>query len=160
NFDPSKGPVSNGQVASTNLQANVTSHTVTSADFTVPGYAFDKTHNYEVEIGLIQTKDGTGNLNNSNLQAISRVYADFTPVEGGGPAINLPVALESGAYKFNITVVPGQTYYIDPAVAIGYDYQIGEGNPTFLSVVLPAGIGDGLYNIIGFDAAGHQVVLA
>jgi hypothetical protein len=36
-----------------------------------------------------------------------------------------------------MTVQPGVTYYIDPAVATGYIYQTGTGNPNFSSVELP-----------------------
>jgi PEP-CTERM motif len=154
-------PTSNGQVSSTNVSPGVTSHTVTAADFTVPGYAFQPDHNYSIEIGLIQTKDGSSTvLNNRNLAAISRVYADFRTSNTGGPAVNLPVTLENGSYKFNIAVQPGTTYYLDPAVAIGYDYRIGVGDASFRSVVLPAGIGDGLYDIFGLGANGATTLLA
>jgi hypothetical protein len=153
------GPGNNGQVASVNLQPNVTSYEVKASDFTVPGYAFTLGKNYSIEISLIQTRDGTSNLANDNLKAIARAYADFTPVEGGGPAVNLPVVLANGSYQFNITVEPGVVYYIDPEVAIGYDYAIGTGDPFFQSVVLP-NVGDGLFNIFGFDANGDLVLLA
>lgn len=151
---------SGGQVASINVPPSITSHTVTAADFTVPGYAWQKNKNYSIEISLIQTKDGTGNLSNSNLQAIARSYADFTPNEGGGPPVNLPVVLENGAYQFNMAITAGQTYYIDPEVAVGYDYAIGEGNPNFATLDLPDNIGDGLYDIFGFDAGGNLLLLA
>ena len=161
NLDPTKGPINNGQVTSRNLLPTTTSYTVTNADFTVPGYAFQLGHNYSIEIGLIQTKDGSStNLGNSNLQAISRVYADFRPTTGSGPVVNLPVVLDSGVYKFDMAVDFGKTYYIDPDIAVGYDYAIGAGNPNFKSVVLPNGIGDDKYNIYSFDDASHPVLLA
>lgn len=153
------GPGNNGQVTSRNLQPNVTSYEVTAADFTVPGYGFTLGKNYSIEISLIQTRDGTSNLANNNLKAIARAYADFTPVEGGGPVVNLPVVLADGSYQFNITVEPGVVYYIDPEVAIGYDYAIGAGDPLFLSVVLPD-VGDGLFDIYGFDAGNNPFLLA
>ena len=37
--------------------------------------------------------------------------------------------------------------YIDPLVAIGYDYQVGAGDPLFTSVTLPTGIGDNKYQL-------------
>ena len=149
-----------GQVANIDVLPNVTSHTVTAADFSVPGYGFQLGRNYSIEISVIQTKDGTSNSNNSNLQSIARSYADFTPNAGGGPPVNLPVVLANGAFQFNMSVVAGQLYYIDPEVAIGYDYEIGAGNPNFTSVDLPDAIGDGLYDIFGFDANNNQVLLA
>lgn len=144
---------SNGQVASRNVLPSVTSYTVSPADFTVPGYAFQLGRNYSIEIGLIQTKDGTStNLSNLNLAAISRVYADFRPTSGPGVGeVQLPVVLPDGSFQFNFEVVAGQTYFLDPPVAIGYDYRTGAGNPSFRSVVLPSGIGDNLYDIFSLD---------
>lgn len=161
NQDPNNGPINNGQVTGQNLQPNVTSYTVQASDFTVPGYQFSLNTNYSIEISLIQTNDGgTTDLTNNNLKSISRVYADFTPNTGGGPPVNLPVVLVNGAYQFNMAVHAGQTYYIDPDVAIGYDYATGPGDPNFQSVVLPVGIGDGLYDIYGYDPQGNRVLLA
>ena len=161
NFNPANGPLSNGNIVSRNLQPSDTSYTVLASHFTVPGYAFALNKNYSIEISLIQTRDHSSiNLGNDNIQAIARVYADFTPNNGGGPPVNLPVVLVNGAYQFNMAVLAGQTYYIDPDVAIGYDYQTGAGNPNFQSVTLPVGIGDGLYDIFGYDALNNLVLLA
>lgn len=147
-----------GQVANVDVPPSVTSHTVTARDFSVRGYEFKPGTNYTIEISLIQTKDGTGNSNNTNLQAIARSYADFTPNTGGGPPVNLPVVLENGSYKFDIAVVPGVTYYLDPEVAVGYDFAIGEGDPNFATLDLPESIGDGLFDIYGFDADGAPLL--
>jgi hypothetical protein len=54
----------------------------------------------------------------------------------------------NGAYTFNVNVVPNVTIFIDPAVSLGFDYEIGAGNPKFASVRLPIGIGDNRYTII------------
>lgn len=154
-------PTNNGQVSSRNLLASQTSYTVDGSDFTTPGYEFQLGRNYSIEISLIQTKNGSfTDLGNSNLQAIARAYADFTPNSGGGPPVNLPVVLANGSYQFNMSVVPGVTYYIDPEVAIGYDYAIGVGDPNFATLDLPDNIGDGLYEIFGYDAGGGLVLLA
>ncbi len=149
-----------GNIASINLLPTQTSHTVTAADFTLANYQFTEGKPYSIEISVIQTKDGTTNADNSNLLAIARAYADFTPQPGNSPVVNLPVVLDNGDFKFNIAVVPGQVYYIDPDVAVGYDYVIGAGDPNFASVVLPAGIGDGLFDIFGVDASGTDSLLA
>lgn len=55
-------------------------------------------------------------------------------------------------YIFNVNVQSGQSYPIDPIIAIGYDYRIGSGNPNFASVKLPSGVGDGQYDLYLFDA--------
>ncbi len=148
-----------GQVTNRDVLPTQTSYTVQDADFTVPGFAFTFDKDYAIEISVIQTKDGSANSSNDNLQAIARTYADFRRVQDGGPVVNLPVVLTNGSYQFDITVQPGQVYYIDPEVAVGYDYAIGAGNPLFQSVVLP-NVGDGLFDIFGFDAGGIPFVLA
>jgi hypothetical protein len=154
-------PTNNGQVASRNLTPNISSYTVDASDFTVPGYGFQLNRNYSIEIGLIQTKDKTSNnLTNGNLAAISRVYADFRPNTNGGPAVNLPVTLVDGSYQFNMVVTAGKTYYIDPPVAVGYDYRKAAGNPSFKSVVLPSGVGDDRFDIFALDAFNQTVLLA
>jgi hypothetical protein len=64
------------------------------------------------------------------------------------PSVNLN-ALPSGqpVYEFRISDVQAdQTIFIDPPVAIGYDYQIGIGDPNVKSVLLPP-IGDNLFDI-------------
>ncbi len=161
NNDPAKGPINGGTVYGTSLPPTQTSFAVEDRFFTVPGYALTPGRNYSIEIGVIQTKDGTsGNLSNSHLAAISRSYADFTPHDGAGPPVNLPVVLENGAFKFDMAVQAGQTYYIDPEVAVGYDYATGAGDPNFRSVVLPTGIGDGLYDIFWLNGLSQWQLLA
>lgn len=155
------GPTNTGQVTSRNLLPGQTSYTVNAADFSVPGNALALGRQYSIEISLIQTKNGSSsNLSNDNLQAIARVYADFSPTLASGPVVNLPVVLANGSYQFNMTVAPGQTYYIDPLVAIGYDYAIGQGNPNFRTLDLPDDIGDGLYDIFRDDGLGGLSLLA
>ena len=160
NQNAANGPLNTGQVTSRDVLPSQTSYTVTGSDFTIPGYGFTLGKNYSIEIVLLQTRDGTTNTANSNVYANSRVYADFTPVTGGGPVVNLPVVNIDGAYQFNITVVPNQTYYLDPLVAVGYVFETGVGDPNFQSVLLPADIGDGKYDIYGYDALGNPILLA
>jgi hypothetical protein len=50
----------------------------------------------------------------------------------------LPVVVD-GDFVFNFPVTPGQVVYIDPPVAIGYDYFVGDPNgPLFASVIAPS----------------------
>lgn len=139
------GPSGNGQVVTRDIQA--TSYTVDPADFRTEGYSFQFGARYAIEIAALQTRDGSTRTNNANLQAVSRVYADFTPTETGGQQVQLPVVRGDGSFEFNFEVQPDMVYYIDPVVAIGYDYAIGAGDPNFRSVALPSDIGDGLYDL-------------
>lgn len=160
NFNSANGPINTGQVAGLNVTPNITSHTVTAADFTLTDYAFALGKHYSIEIDIIQTKDGqNSHLGNGNLASISRSYADFTPNTNGGPAVNLPVVLANGVFQFNMAVVAGQTYYIDPTVATGYDYKIGAGDPTFASVVLPTNVA-GSFKLWEKDALGTLVFVS
>jgi hypothetical protein len=66
--------------------------------------------------------------------------------------IATPVTLPSGtaangAFTFDASVAADSLIYIDPALASGYRYETGSGDPSFQSVVLPIGIGDNLYSL-------------
>ncbi len=58
----------------------------------------------------------------------------------------LPVIVDD-SFNFDFNVVLDQRIFIDPHIAIGYDYVVNSG-PNFASVTLP-NIGDGLYSIFG-----------
>jgi hypothetical protein len=97
-----------------------------------------------------------------SLWARSTAFFDF--VLGGVetvPAAFLPTVGPDGVYHFNVSEVgPGQVIFIDPQVAIGYDYAIGVGDPNFASVVLPEGIGDEQYGVYLFNARGRAYKVA
>ena len=58
----------------------------------------------------------------------------------------LPTLQDENGFVFNFFVVnPAIPIFIDPLVAIGYDFIVNSG-PNFQSVILPD-IGDGLYDI-------------
>lgn len=151
-------PDNHGQVSTHHLSASVTEYTVDSGDFSVPGHAFQVDNPYTLEIIALKTRDGSEDFSNTNVVAASRMYADFTPRETGLATVNLPVLRPDGVFEFNMTVVGGETYFIDPDVAVGYDYAVGTGNPSFASVTLPTGIGDGLYDLYGLQG-GTAVLL-
>lgn len=92
-----------------------------------------------------------------SLLAKSRSIFEFTPTDGSVPNVHLPTVGPDGVYTFDATVVAGQTIFIDPFVAIGYDYMIGAGDPNFASVLLPM-VGDGLFDLYLFD--GQDYVFA
>ena len=61
---------------------------------------------------------------------------------------SMPTGTTSGgAYTFSVAVIPNFPIFIDPPVAVGYDYATGTGDPKFASVRLPIGIGDGFYRV-------------
>lgn len=64
----------------------------------------------------------------------------------------LPIVIDGG-YNFDFGVILGQQVWIDPIVAIGYDYILNSG-PLYDSVTLPTGIGDDLYDLYLWDATG------
>lgn len=69
----------------------------------------------------------------------------------------LPVVTENGwEFDFNVTN-PTQPIFIDPPVAIGYDYIVDSG-PNIASVILPTGIGDDLYDLFIFDTIANDFV--
>jgi hypothetical protein len=134
------GGNNNGQVTSRNLPPGTTSYTVTEADF-IYGVSLQRNTQYTIEISVLQTRNGSNtNLSNNNVSAMSRVYSNFQILPDGSPRINLPTTTIVGdqvIYGFNLTVVPGVTYYLDPEVAIGYIFETGAGDPNFASVLLP-----------------------
>ncbi|MDB5848583.1 MAG: hypothetical protein JWP29_2335 [Rhodoferax sp.] len=105
---------------------------------------------YEISVQLDVVSQG-GALNGR-----SRTFFEFTPLDEGssGVAVVLPSVGPDGIFKFDVKVAQGQTIALDPVVAIGYDYQIGAGDPLFASVSLPS-IGDGLYDLYLFDGLNY-----
>jgi len=115
--------------------------------------------NYAINFQVVETR-GHVAFTNSNAQILNRSnsFFDFTPLTGENPpSVALPTVV-NGVYNFNVgTVGPGSITYIDPLVAIGYDYAIGAGNPNFASVLLPD-VGDGQFTLQYTDAGGSHVV--
>jgi hypothetical protein len=64
----------------------------------------------------------------------------------------LPTATVDGAWQFRFDITePGKPMFIDPLVAVGYDYFVDSG-PRFSSVLLPS-VGDNLYDLWLWDNA-------
>lgn len=113
---------------------------------------------YVFNVQLIDTRgDPTvfvASNNNAEILRRSSSFFNFTPLAGGGPPnVFLPTVV-NGVYNFAITNVgPNSVTFIDPFVAIGYDYSIGLGNPNFASVLLPTGIGDNLFDLFTWNGS-------
>ena len=92
----------------------------------------------------------TFGLNDSGQFVVSSDVGSFIFTPGGpsapdGSSVFLPVddgSAPDRSADFNFNVKPGQTYYIDPAFARGFEYLSGT-NVDFTSVVLPIGIAPG-----------------
>ena len=113
---------------------------------------------YVFNVQLIDTRgDPTvfvASNNNAEILRRSSSFFNFTPLAGGGPPnVHLPTVV-NGVYNFAITNVgPNSVTFIDPFVAIGYDYAIGLGNPNFASVLLPTGVGDNLFDLFVWNGS-------
>ncbi len=113
---------------------------------------------YVFAVQLIDTRGDPATFiasnNNAEILRRSTSFFNFTPLgEGNVPAAYLPTVV-NGVYNFSITGIgPNTVTYIDPEVAIGYDYQVGAGNPNFASVLLPSGVGDNLFDLFLWDGA-------
>lgn len=88
--------------------------------------------------------------NNTNVAGGDPGFWSFAIREGNTPGSTadnplMPVVVD-GSFQFEFGVTLNQTVFIDPLVAVGYDYVVSSG-PNIASVLLPTGIGDGLYNL-------------
>lgn len=106
---------------------------------------------YVFNVQLIDTRGdpsaflATGN--NAEILRRSSAFFSFTPLSSGPPNVALPTVV-NGVYNFSITNVgPNSVTFIDPFIAVGYDYATGVGDPNFASVLLPVGIGDNLFDL-------------
>lgn len=87
----------------------------------------------------------------NNAGQVSGLYTDGATGATRGfiaTPVSMPTGTTSGgAYVFSVQVIPNVPIFIDPVVAVGYDYRIGKKNPRIATVRLPIGIGDSLYRL-------------
>jgi hypothetical protein len=110
---------------------------------------------YSIEIALVDTRDNLANdASVSNTLSRSKSHFDFTlsnnpnqPANVVLPSVELGGPGQAPTYRFDVTNVGGRTVFIDPDVAVGYDYKTGNGDPNFSSVLLPTGIGDNRFTL-------------
>lgn len=153
------------RLTSTGRADGVYSINLATPSFTVPtalagGLVLDPTHRYSIEIAAMRTRDGgSRDLGNGNVAALSRTYFDFRPIASTAPEVFLPAVSADGRFRFDVPVLAGVPVFIDPEVATGYDYVVGAGDPNFASVLLPVGIGDGLYDVYAVASDGAATLL-
>jgi probable HAF family extracellular repeat protein len=105
------------------------------------------------------TDDTIGEAINDAGQ-ISGLFIDSTGTWHG--FIATPAAMPTGttswgAYTFSVDVVANVPVFIDPEVALGYQYVIGRDSPAIATVRLPIGIGDNRYTL---QVGGHRYSVA
>lgn len=150
--------LSNGQadiIHSVAISATATSYPIPLT--LSSGQSLQSTGRYSVNFQLIETRNHVPFTNN-NAQILRRSssFFAFTPTNPGAPDVHLPQVGPDpnpndnlGApYEFSVELVgPDNVTFIDPVVAVGYDYAIGTGDPNFASIVLP-NVGDGVFDVI------------
>ena len=144
----------------------------TATSYTVPatlsaGGSLAANNNYAINFQIIETRNHVPfTNNNAEILRRSNSFFAFTPdTSTGPPNVHLPQVgpdtdpsdNRGPVYVFSVeSVGPNSVTFIDPAVAVGYEYEIGLGNPNFASVLLPD-IGDGVYDVL-FDSLHHTVL--
>ncbi len=95
----------------------------------------------------------------SGLSGDDSLYVHFhVNAPGSIPQNPLLPTNDDDGFEFSFEVDdPNRTVWIDPLVAIGYDYIVDSG-PSIQSVVLPTGIGDDLYDLWTFDVSLNDFV--
>lgn len=130
-----------------------------TSTFTIDPFALSLVEGtrYSLEISFLDLRDPQAGTTNTNILSRTRSFFDFTLLD---PSVTAEVYLPtvtSGAngpvYQFSVDVTGGQQIFIDPDIAVGYDYQIGLNDPLIRSVLLPTNVGDGLYDIYLWDGA-------
>jgi hypothetical protein len=101
--------------------------------------------------------------NTSNVSPETPGLWSFAIREGAVPGETpenplIPVVTEDG-FNFDFNVQLGQQIFIDPVIAVGYDYVVNSG-PNFQTVLLPTIAGDdGIYTLFGFDGTDFTIPL-
>jgi hypothetical protein len=127
--------------------------------YQIPSGVLEENHPYLIRAMVEATDTGT-----YFGETISRAesYFDFTPLEENEPdQVFLPTVGPDpdpndefgSAFMFDINVEEGIPCFIDPDIAIGYDYATGEEDTVkFASVTLPE-VGDNLYDLYLFNGS-------
>ncbi|MCA0244209.1 MAG: PEP-CTERM sorting domain-containing protein [Proteobacteria bacterium] len=138
------------------LAAGATSFTLAPGDTGfLLGNALEFGRQYAIELQLQDTRNNSSNGSFFNVLSQSRTFLNFALSTNTSALQYLPMldtSSGSPVYVFQgVPVLAGKTVLIDPEVAYGYDYRIGDGDPLFRSVTLPTGVGDDLFDLWLWD---------
>jgi len=87
------------------------------------------------------------------VDAVSPPPVGSTPEDPFMPTIDTA----DGSFDFNVGVLPGNPFFFDPVISVGYDYIVNSG-PNIASVLLPViPSDDGQYEIYLWDGDGFDI---
>lgn len=141
------------------LAGTTTSLTIAPGDsHFLAGASFVLGRHYALEIQLQDTRTNLPSMGFSQVLSQSRTFLDFTLSDTTLPGpLYLPMANYASpvpVYQFTgVPVQAGKQVFIDPIVAVGFDYRTRAGDPNFASVMLPTGVGDGQYGLWLWDGS-------
>lgn len=142
-------------IHSKELANTATSYTL-PAVFEDSGFSVVNGGLYTIGFQLVETRNHVPFVSNANILRRSNSFFSFSPLpDSAPPNVALPTIVD-GVYNFKITQVgPDSVTFIDPPVAIGYDYATGAGNPNFKSVRLPQA-GDNVYDLYIWNGSSYD----
>jgi hypothetical protein len=111
---------------------------------------------YTIGFQLVETRNHVPFVSNANILRRSNSFFSFSLLpDSAPPHVALPTSID-GVYNFKITQVgPDSVTFIDPPVAIGYDYATGTGDPNFKTVRLP-NAGDNLFDLYIWNGSSYD----
>jgi hypothetical protein len=123
-----------------------------TSSFVIPPGLLEAGHRYVARVELIETYGHVFDSGGEFIRSRSSAFFSLLPLKAGAPSVVYLPTVSGSTFGFDFTVTTASTFYIDPAVAIGYQYAIGAGNPNFASVLLPL-VGTGLFNLMSCNGA-------
>ncbi|WP_026970503.1 nidogen-like domain-containing protein [Aliagarivorans marinus] len=97
------------------------------------------------------------NTSNTGINGVWRFAIRDGALPGATPENPLMPVVVDGGWEFDFNVDLDQIVFIDPDVAVGYDYFVDAG-PNFLSVILPEGFDDNLFELWLMNEFGEWVM--
>ncbi len=117
---------------------------------TIPAGVLEDGKKYTVRVKVFEPHPTTG-----YPLSQAETFIDFTPLRNGDPStVYMPVVGKDrvpgdgfGApFYFDVNVTASTPIFINPFIAVGYEYKIGTDDPLFESVTLPF-LGDNIYQL-------------
>src|SRR5712691_1827279 len=124
----------------------------TATSFTVPAGVLQNGHRYVARVELVETYGHALNGGGELTRSRSNGFFSLVPLKQGAPTVVYLPIVDGSQFRFDFAVDTGRIFFVDPPVAIGYQYAVGTGNPNFASVLLPS-VGDGQFDLFGCSGA-------